>query len=45
MLNSETVEKFGEPLRLRYRVMVYDGEAVEERLTEWFDDFAKNQPE
>ena len=36
--------KPGEPLRLHYRVMVYDGEAGEERLTEWFDDFAKNQP-
>jgi len=33
--------KPGEPLRLLYRVMVYDGEALEKQLIEWFDDFAR----
>lgn len=32
----------GEPLHLRYRVMVYDGNIVGEKLKECFDDFAKS---
>ena len=34
--------KPGEPLRLRYRVLVYDGEALEKKLIDFFDDFASS---
>jgi hypothetical protein len=32
----------GEPLHLRYCVMVYDGDIVDENLKDCFNDFAKS---
>ncbi len=32
----------GKPLKLRYRVMLYDGDIVEKKLQDCFDDFAKS---